>query len=164
MRHYFPASTFAALASVAALALGMTVPAASRLLISTPRRAHRFASGEAAAVRSAVLLSTVANRADEHLAPAPDVDGQVWIVRGYVGLFAESDLTPTPGWRHLTGGADPPLIGNIGSNARKGQINSPGRQDDSANSARARWLFGDHVNTDVHRLCALFRSHEHPAA
>ena len=94
------------------------------------------------------------------LGAAPDVDGQVSIVRGCVGLFAESGLTPTLGWRHLTGGANPPLVANIGSNARKGQINSPGRQGDSANSAHARQLFGDHANTDVHRLCALFRSHE----
>ena len=52
------------------------------------------------------------------LGAAPDVDGQVWIVRGCVGLFAESDLTPTPGERHLIGGAGPPLVANIGSNAR----------------------------------------------
>ena len=101
--------------------------------------------------------------ASADLGAASDVDRQVLTVRGCVGLFAESDLTPTPGWRHLTGGANPPLVANIGSNARKGQINSPGRQDDSANSAHARRLFGDHANTDVHRLCALFRSHEHYA-
>ena len=49
----------------------------------------------------------------------------------------------------------------LGSNARKGQTNSPGRQDDSA---CARWLFDDHVNIDVHHLWALFRSHEQTTA
>ena len=38
--------------------------------------------------------------------------------RGCVGLFAESDLTPTPEWRHLTGGTNPPVVGDIGSSAR----------------------------------------------
>ena len=40
MRHFFSADLVVTSASVAALALGMTVPAASRLLISTPRRAQ----------------------------------------------------------------------------------------------------------------------------
>ena len=38
MRHFFCAGPFAAPAPVAALALGMTVPAAPRLLIPVPRR------------------------------------------------------------------------------------------------------------------------------
>ena len=40
MRHFLSADLVVTSASVAALALGMTVPAASRLLISTPRRAQ----------------------------------------------------------------------------------------------------------------------------
>ena len=39
--------------------------------------------------------------ASADLGAASDVDRQVFTVRGYVGLFAEPDLTPTPGWRHL---------------------------------------------------------------
>ena len=39
--------------------------------------------------------------ASADLGAASDVDGQVLTVRGCVGLFAESDLTPTPGWRHF---------------------------------------------------------------
>ena len=111
-------------------------------------------------MRAAVLLSAVANRTDEDLAPASgtqkqsgivhrsprrrglddpaitgqyctrsrtpvrnlgaasDVDRQVVTVRGCAGLFAESDLTPTPEWRHLIGGTNSPLVGNIGLSAR----------------------------------------------
>ena len=39
--------------------------------------------------------------ASADLGAASDVDGQVLTVRGCVGLFAEPDLTPTSGWRHL---------------------------------------------------------------
>ena len=39
--------------------------------------------------------------ASADLGAASDVDRQVFTVRGCVGLFAEPDLTPTPGWRHL---------------------------------------------------------------
>ena len=48
----------------APLALGMTVPAASRLLIPPPRRAQRFASGEArcSALRSTAVRDHSANR------------------------------------------------------------------------------------------------------
>ena len=49
---------------------------------------------------------------------ASDVDRQVVTVRGCAGLFAESDLTPTPEWRHLIGGTNSPLVGNIGLSAR----------------------------------------------
>ena len=49
----------------------------------------------------------------------------------------------------------------VGSNARKGQTNSPGRQDDPA---CVRSLFDEHVNIDVHHLSALFRSREHHLA
>ena len=85
MRHYFPASTFAAPAPVAALALGMTVPAASRLLISTPRRTQRFVSGESPAAHAAVPLPTVTNRADEYLAPTPGTQEQSGVVHGPPG-------------------------------------------------------------------------------
>ena len=99
--------------------------------------------------------------ASADLGAAPDVDGQVWIVRGCVGLFAESDLTPTPGRRHLIDGGPSAL----GRHHRFEREKRPGqeaeRPDDSADSAHARWLFGDHVKTDVHRLGALLRSHEH---
>ena len=110
-------------------------------------------------MRAAVLLSAVANRTDEDLAPASgtqkqsgivhrspperagrsaitgqyctpepyasadlgaasDVDRQVRYGPGCAGLFAESDLTPTPEWRHLIGGTNSPLVGNIGLSAR----------------------------------------------
>ena len=49
MRHFVHTRVFAAPAPVAALALGVTVPAASRVLISASRRAQRFTPGEAAA-------------------------------------------------------------------------------------------------------------------
>ena len=39
--------------------------------------------------------------ASADLGAASDVDRQVLTVRGCVGLFAEPDLTPTSGWRHL---------------------------------------------------------------
>ena len=71
---------FAAPAAVAALALGMTVSAASRVLIPAPRRAHRFAPSGAAATCSAIALVPVAARADEHLAPASGTQKQSGIV------------------------------------------------------------------------------------
>ena len=80
IRHYFPARTFPAPAPVAPLTLGMTVPAASRVLIPTSRRAQRFASGEAAATCSAVLLAPITARADEHLALTPRTQKQSDIV------------------------------------------------------------------------------------
>ena len=67
---------FAAPATVAALALGMTVPAASRVLIPASRPAQRFTPSEAAAARPAVLLAPVTARADEHLAPASGTEKQ----------------------------------------------------------------------------------------
>ena len=159
MRHFVHTRVFAAPAPVAALALGVTVPAASRVLISAPRRAQRFTPGEAAArapqycwprsqreqmstwrrhrahrnsrassiappggegwtIRDyrAILHSEPYASAD--LGAASDVDRQVVTVRGCAGLFAESDLTPTPEWRHLIGGTNSPLVGNIGLSAR----------------------------------------------
>ena len=80
MRHFLPARAFAAPAPVAALALGVTVPAASRLLIPTSRRAARFTPSETAATRPAVLLAPITARADQHLAPAPGTEKQSSIV------------------------------------------------------------------------------------
>ena len=80
MRHFLHTRVFAAPAPVAALALGVTVPAASRVLISASRRAQRFTPGEAAAACPAVLLAPVAARADEHLAPASGTQKQSGIV------------------------------------------------------------------------------------
>ena len=103
--------------------------------------------------------------ASADLGATSDVDRQVFTVRGCVGLFAEPDLTPTL-WvasPHRRRG-EAPLADTIGSNARQGRAKRPERPDDSADSAHARQLFDDHVKTDVHRLCALFRSHQHSAA
>ena len=80
MRHFLSPDPVAAPAAVAALALGMTVSAASRVLIPASRRAQRFAPGEVAATRRAVLLAPVTARADEHLAPAPGTQKQPGIV------------------------------------------------------------------------------------
>ena len=70
MRHILPARGVAASLAVAALALGMTMPTASGLLVPASCCAQRIASGEAATVRSAVLLSAITARADEHLTSA----------------------------------------------------------------------------------------------
>ena len=79
--HYFVrARAFAAPATVAALALGMTVPAASRVLIPASRPAQRFTPSEATAARPAVLLAPVTARTDEHLAPASGTEKQSGIV------------------------------------------------------------------------------------
>ena len=60
-------------------------------------------------------------------------------------------------------GGEAPLADTIGSYARQSRAKRPERPDDSADSAHARQLFGDHVKTDVHRLSALFRSHQQKA-
>ena len=75
-----PPRFFAPPAPVAALALGVTVPAASRVLIPAPRRAQRFTPSGAAATCSAKALAPVAARADEHLAPASGTQKQAGIV------------------------------------------------------------------------------------
>ena len=80
MRHFVHTRVFAAPAPVAALALGVTVPAASRVLIPAPRRAQRFTPSGAAATCSAIALAPVAARADEHLAPASGTQKQAGIV------------------------------------------------------------------------------------
>ena len=89
-------------------------------------RAHRNSrasstappGGEGWTIRDhrAILHSEPYASAD--LGAASDVDRQVVTVRGCAGLFAESDLTPTPEWRHLIGGTNSPLVGNIGLSAR----------------------------------------------
>ena len=80
MRHFVHTRVFAAPALVAALALGVTVPAASRVLIPASRRAQRFTPSGAAATCSAIALASVAARADEHLAPASGTQKQSGIV------------------------------------------------------------------------------------
>ena len=80
MRHFLSASPFAAPVPVAALALGVTVPAASRALIPASRRAQALTPGEVAAIGPAVLLAPVAARADEHLASASGTQKQSGIV------------------------------------------------------------------------------------
>ena len=80
MRHFLHTRVFAAPAPVAALTLGMAVPAAARLLIPASRRAQRFTPSGAAATCSAIALASVAARADEHLAPASGTQKQPGIV------------------------------------------------------------------------------------
>ena len=80
MRHFLSADPVAAPAAVAALAFGMTVSAASRVLIPASRRAHRFAPSEVTATRRTVLMAPVTARADEHLAPTPGTQKHPGIV------------------------------------------------------------------------------------
>ena len=79
-RHFLWTDPVAAPVAVAALALGMTVPTASRVLIPASRRAQRFTPSEVAATRPAVLLAPSTARADEHLASAPGAQKQPGIV------------------------------------------------------------------------------------
>ncbi len=71
MRHIFFTSPFAAPAPIAPLALGMAMPAAARLLVTTPRGAQRLAARQDTTAPRAVLLAAVTARADENLASAP---------------------------------------------------------------------------------------------
>ena len=80
MRHFLRTRVFAPPAAVAALAFGVTVPAASRVLIPASRRTQRFTPSGAAATCSAIALAPVAARADEHLAPASGTEKQSGIV------------------------------------------------------------------------------------
>ena len=80
MRHFLPVGAFAAPAPVAALTLGMTVSTASRALIPPSRRTQRFTPSGVAAPCSAVALTAITARADEHLAPAPGTQKQSGIV------------------------------------------------------------------------------------
>ena len=107
MRHFVRARAFAAPAPVAPLALGMTVPAAPRVLIPASRPAQRFTPSEAAAARPAVVLAPVTARADEHLAPASGTQKQSGIVHR----------------SSRRGGLDDPrLPGNTASGGRGGAI------------------------------------------
>ena len=80
MRHFLPVSAFAAPAAIAALALGVAVPAALRALIPASCRAQRFTPSETAATCPAVLLAPITARTDEYLAPAPGTQKQPGIV------------------------------------------------------------------------------------
>ena len=80
MRHFVHTRVFAPPAPVAALALGVTAPATSRVLIPASRRAQRFTPSGAAATCSAIALAPVAARAVEHLAPASGTQKQSGIV------------------------------------------------------------------------------------
>ena len=88
-------------------------------------------------------------------------DRQVNRVRGCVGLFAESDLTPTPGRRHRgCARRQRPLISNIGSGGK--QRHNSGGAAGTTQSAFA--LFRPiRLRRAVRRICALLRSHQHPS-
>ena len=96
MRHILPAHGVAASLAVAALALGMTMPTASGLLVPASCCAQRIASGEAATVRSAVLLSAITARADEHLTSASGTWKASGIVHRSPRRGADSSI-PRPG-------------------------------------------------------------------
>ena len=125
MRHFVRARAFAAPAPVAPLALGMTVPAAPRVLIPASRPAQRFTPSEAAAARPAVVLAPVTARADEHLAPASGTEKQSGIVH----------CSPRRG-----GLDDPRLPGNtaFGAVRKCGSGRSLGREPPSQCSPRLR--------------------------
>ena len=84
-------------------------------------------------------------------------DRQVNRVRGCVGLFAESDLTPTPGRRHRgCARRQRPLISNIGSGGK--QRHNSGGAAGTTQSAFA--LFRPiRLRRAVRRICAPLRSH-----
>ena len=86
-------------------------------------------------------------------------DRQVNRVRGCVGLFAESDLTPTPGRRHRgCARRQRPLISNIGSGGK--QRHNSGGAAGTTQSAFA--LFRPiRLRRAVRRICAPLRSHQH---
>ena len=96
MRHLLPAHAFTAPAPVAALTLGVTVPAAARVLIPASRRTQRFTPGEAAATCTAVPLTPITARADEHRAPASDTEKLSGIVHRSPRRGGLDDL-PLPG-------------------------------------------------------------------
>ena len=76
MRHFFSARPFPAACPIASLALGVTVPAAPRLLVAVSGCAQRFAPGDTATYRAAVLLTAVTTRADQYLALTPGTQKQ----------------------------------------------------------------------------------------
>jgi len=59
MRHFLSVRPFAASCPIASLALGVTVLAATSLLVAVSGRAQRFAAGDTGTLRPAVLLATV---------------------------------------------------------------------------------------------------------
>ena len=140
---------------VAALALGVTVPAASRVLIPASRRAQRFTPSGAAATCPAVLLAPVAARADEHLAPASGTQKQSGIVH----------CTPRRG-----GLDDPRLPGNtaLGAVRKCGSGRSLGRDHQVSTVRGCVSLLVDSDLTPTHErrhrrcarcACAMGRQH-----
>ena len=155
MRHFLHTRVFAAPAPVAALALGVTVPAASRVLIPASRRAQRFTPSGAAATCPAVLLAPVAARADEHLAPASGTQKQSGIVH----------CTPRRG-----GLDDPRLPGNtaLGAVRKCGSGRSLGRDHQVSTVRGCVSLLVDSDLTPTHErrhrrcarcACAMGRQH-----
>lgn len=82
MRHFFtrPPLLGTGTGAIAALACGVTVPAAPALLIAAPRRAQALTAGRRRAGATAVLLAAITARADAHLAPAARTHEQPGIV------------------------------------------------------------------------------------
>ena len=89
-------------------------------------------------------------------------DRQVNRVRGCVGLFAESDLTPTPGRRHRgCARRQRPLISNIGSGGKQ-RHNSGGAAGTTQSAFALFWPI--RLRRAVRRIRAPLRSHQHPAS
>jgi hypothetical protein len=76
MRHFFSARPFPATCPIASLALGVTVPAAPRLLVAVSGGAQRLAPGDTAAHPGAVAPASITVRADQHLALTPGAQKQ----------------------------------------------------------------------------------------
>ena len=86
-------------------------------------------------------------------------DRQVNRVRGCVGLFAESDLTPTPGRRHRgCARRQRPLISNIGSGGKQ-RHNSGGAAGTTQSAFALFWPI--RLRRAVRRIRAPLRSHQH---
>jgi len=66
MRHFFIGGVATPARAVAALALGVAVAAAAAALVARPGGTNRGAPRRLAAAASAVLLSAVTVRADQH--------------------------------------------------------------------------------------------------
>ena len=89
-------------------------------------------------------------------------DRQVNMVRGCVGLLAESDLTPTPERRHR--GYAPRrrvLIGHIGSGGKQRQLSGGGAATTQSMFTPLRQIL---LRRAVHRISALSRSRQHVVA
>ena len=98
MRHFFSARPFPATRPIASLALGVTVPAAPRLLVAVSGRAQRLTPSDTGTCRAAVLLAAVTTRADPYLALTPDAQKKSgivhrppseegWTIRRYTGIL-----------------------------------------------------------------------------